>query len=134
MTIKYRVKREHWAEPSYLLPSGLKVIPIGRRSIMCEMGLHKWSIKYAFGVPFLSCSRCGFLAPKPVLEHTATRKELIERTQKEMEKGKPILPAHKVTEKELQKAKEKLVVKCCEKFQKFKRTKRGTWKYIGDKR
>jgi len=132
--LRIPIRREHWREPSYLLPSGLKVIPQGRRSIMCEMGLHKWSIKFAFGVPFLSCSRCGYLAPKPVLERTARRRELIEITQREMAKQKPILPVNPASEEELKKAKEKLILKCFHKYQQYKRTKRGTLKFVGDRK
>jgi len=133
-SLRIPVRREHWREPSYLLPSGLRVIPQGRRSIMCEMGLHKWTIKSAFGVPFLSCLRCGYLAPKPVLEHTARKRELIEITQREMAKQQPILPVNPTSERELLRAKEKLILKCFNRYQQYKKTKRGTLRYIGDRR
>lgn len=134
MALKIPIKRRHWREPSWLLPAGLRVIPLGRRSILCEQGIHKWQTELVFSVPYLRCSRCGFRAPKPTLEHTATKQELRERIQKAMAKEQPILPAHPVSQDELRKAREKLILKAWLRYQEYKRTKRGTLKYVGDRR
>ena len=133
-TVRYPVKREHWREPPYMLPSGLWVIPQGRRSIMCEMGFHKFITKTVFGVPYLVCTRCGYIAPKPVLEHTATKKELIIKIQKEMDKQKPTLPTHPVKPDELKRAKEKLIERVWEEYQSKYKKKRGKLIKVGEKR
>lgn len=114
----------------------MTVIPLGRRSIQCEMGMHRWGIRTIFGVPLMVCTRCGYRIPKPTIERTARKRELIERIQIEMKKEEPILPVNPQTLSidERRKAKDKLILKAWKKYQEYKRTKTGKLKYVGDRR
>lgn len=78
------------------------------------------------GIPLLVCLRCGFRSPKPVLEKTATRRELIETAQKAMNKTKPKLLDMDATIDEQAKAKEKFYVDIFERVQReYKRDSTG---------
>jgi len=127
--LKYKVKRPWWDPiPPYQLPSGLTVIHTGRRSIQCELGFHKWATETIMGIPMLVCTRCGFRAPKPILEKTVTKRELVRKVQKEMDKQRPMLYDMNASEDERIKAKEKFFVKIFEEVQrKYKKNSAGKW-------
>jgi len=97
------------------------------------MGLHKWSIRFVFNVPIMTCSRCGYYVPKPTAEKTASKHEVVRDIQKEMDKQKPILPSVPVSPDIMKKAKEKLILKAFEEYQKYKKSPTGKLKYVGDR-
>lgn len=130
------IRRPHWnSRPPYMLPSGLMVVDQGRRSIRCEMGMHKWSIDIAMGVPFMICSRCGYLVPKPTVERTASKREVVRHIQKEMDKKQPRLPTLPVGPDEMAKAKERFYVEIFERVQReYRKKKTGKLVHVGARR
>jgi len=115
---------------SWRMPSGAVVVPTGRFSTQCQAGLHKWFTEKVFTVPFMVCSRCGYRLPRPVLEGTSSKREMVETVQEEMDKKQPTLWDRsddlKTKEKLIdlrRKRMEKLVVRLHEERQQDKRDK-----------
>lgn len=82
---KVRIKPPKGSHQITRTASGAFVVPVGKH-VTCPNGLHKWRNKIVFGVPFLTCSRCGYRAPKPTIEKTSSKREMIKVTQREMAK------------------------------------------------
>jgi hypothetical protein len=118
-----------------MMPNGHMLVPIGRKNIGCESGLHSWTTKFKMGLPYLTCSKCGYHVPKPVLEKTMSRRELIDRTHAAMELQKPKITPNaspEVHAKEM----EKLVVDLFESKQRNFKIDKTTRKpvYVGERK
>jgi len=123
--VRYPVKLENRNYARKILPSGALLEPIGRMNLECQSGFHKWTTKKVLNIPYMTCLRCGYHMPKPVLENTMSRRELLETTQTEMAKEKPKL--RYTADPNIRKIDmEKLVVELFEnKQKKYKKDKTG---------
>ena len=84
----------------------------------------------------MRCTKCGIRLPKPVVEHTASKRELVERVRSEMAKQAPKLPQRSsVPQDAYSKAKEDFYVRVFEKYQQeYRRTKTGKIVHTGERR
>lgn len=144
----YPVKRPYGRIAPSIMPSGALLIHRGRKSGRCASGFHKPMTKVLMNIPILVCSRCGVRMAKGLLENTYRKGELVKTVQEfaqEQRKARAFIdnktglaittkPTNRNQERALEKAKEEFYLRIWNRFQKYKRTKTGKLKYVGDRR
>jgi hypothetical protein len=111
------------------LRSGLTCVPIGRKNIGCEQGLHKWGTKIEHSLPKMVCLACGASFYEDMINKTMTRREIITAIQKDMEQGKPRIPLGGKP-RDIEKAKEKIIVEAFERHQREWKIDKSTRKEV----